>query len=288
MSETKIQVALNNLATRNERILQPVLRKWFFFMKKQILYDLSAKFKKDITSELTDWELIEGEGIKIIKPAAIKIFESGANRAYKQLAIAGSFDIINIPAVRAVNKFCAKLVKDVTAGTKKGIRTFIRHGIKEGMPMPKIARKLRPLVGLTDRQTDSIINFRKILEGKRPDLSAAQVDRRVGIQTNKVHRRRMENIARTETAGAQNIGYCQGLEEIGVEQSEFSASAGACELCTSLDGKRYPISGAAWVIPGETHPNCRCAMLPVIGNKTITGDLKHTPSELSGAKTGVI
>jgi len=286
MPNTKIQVILDNLATRNERILRPVLQRWFAFMRKQVLWSLSVKFKKDITSELTDWEFIEGQGIRNIKPAALEIMQSGGNTAYRQLAIVGSFDVLNVNAIKAADKFCAKLVVDITAETKKGIRTFIRHGVKEGMSMPKIARKLRPLVGLTDRQMDSIINFRRILEEKRPDLSAAQVDRKVMVQTNKVHRRRMENIARTETARAQNIGYVQGLEDVGVEQMELSNAPGACDECVALDGKKYPISEASRIIP--VHPRCRCAMLPVINNKTITGELKHTPSGLSGVQTGVI
>ena len=152
--------------------------------------------------------------------------------------------------------------------------------------MPKIAKKLRPLVGLTDRQTDSIINFRRILEEKRPDLSAAQVDKKVMVQTNKVHRRRMENIARTETARAQSIGYVQGLEDVGVEEVEFSSSPGACDECVALNENKYPIAEASGIIP--VHPNCRCAMLPVVNDKTITGELKHTPLGLSGMQTGVI
>jgi len=286
MPNTKIQVILDNLANRNERILQSVLQRWFAFMRKQILWSLSVKFKKDITSELTDWEFIEEQGIRNIKPAALKIMQSGGNTAYRQLAIEGSFDILNVNAIKAADKFCAKLVVDVTAETKKGIRTFIRHGVKEGMSMPKIAKKLRPLVGLTDRQTDSIINFRRILEEKRPDLSAAQVDKKVMVQTNKVHRRRMENIARTETARAQSIGYVQGLEDVGVKEVEFSSSPGACDECVALNENKYPIAEASGIIP--VHPNCRCAMLPVVNDKTITGELKHTPLGLSGMQTGVI
>lgn len=286
MPNTKIQVILDNLAARNERILQPVLRRWFAFTQKQVLRDLSAKFKKDITSELTDWEFIEGQGIRNIKPAALKIMQSGGNTAYRQLAIIGSFDILNVNAIKTADKFCAKLVVDVTAETKKGIRTFIRHGVKEGMSMPKIARELRPLVGLTGTQTESVINFRRILIEKHPELSAAQVDRKVMVYTNKTHRRRMENIARTETARAQNIGYVQGLEDIGVEETELSAVAGACDECLALDKTRYLISEAGAIIP--VHPRCRCAMLPVINDKTITGNLKHTPSGLSGVQTGVI
>ena len=103
MPNTKTQVILDNLANRNERILQSVLQRWFAFMRKQILWSLSVKFKKDITSELTDWEFIEEQGIRNIKPAALKIMQSGGNTAYRQLAIEGSFDILNVNAIKAAD-----------------------------------------------------------------------------------------------------------------------------------------------------------------------------------------
>lgn len=282
MPETKIQVILDNLANRNERILRIALHTWMLSAQRQIQQALTTKFKKDITSDLTNWDFIEDQGTRTLKPATLKIMQTGGNQAYKQLAVAGSFDILNVRAVKAADKFCANLVKDVTANTRKGVRTYIREGIKAGKAMPKIAKELRPLVGLTGRQTESIINYRKLLVEKRPDLSAAQVDKRVMTYTNKTHRRRMENIARTETARAQNIGYAQGLEEVGVVETEFKiAPTDACDECIALDGTRFPVSEAGGIIP--VHPRCRCAMLPVVDNEVITETLMSAPAELPGA-----
>lgn len=282
MPNTKIQTVLDNLATRNKRILQLALHTWMLFAQRRIQQDLAAKFKKDITSELTDWRFIESQGQKTLKPATLKIMQSGGNQAYKQLAVTGSFDVLNVNAIKAADKFCAKLIKDVTVNTKQGVRTYISAGVKAGKSMPKIARELRPLVGLTKLQTESVINFRRILEERRPDFSVAQIDRKVMTYTNKTHRRRMENIARTETARAQNIGYAQGLEEVGVVEAEFRvAPTDACDECLALDKTRYPVAEAAELIP--VHPRCRCAILPVVGEKAIDETLMSAPLELPGA-----
>ena len=279
-----IQENLSNLIAVNERAMLIAVRSWMYSAHIQIRRDLTAKFKKDVTTELTDWELIEDQGVRTIKPVTLKIMQSGGNQAYKHLALTGSFDVLNVRAVGAAEKLCAKLVKEVTAETKKGIRTYISAGIKEGKSMPKIAKELRPLVGLTKNQTESIMNYRKLLEDKDkfPRLTQTTINRKVQRYSDKTHRRRMATIARTETARAQNIGYVQGLEEVGVKQTEFSASPDACEICEGLDGTIYLVGEAVGIIP--QHPNCRCAMLPVVDTKTISRPLKKPPAKLAVTK----
>lgn len=281
----KIQDILDSLKIRNQRFLQVALRKWFDFTQKQIRKDLTSKYTKSadsITSNLTDWELIESNGITTIKPAAVDIMQTGGDAAYKHLAVEGSFDVLNVPAVKAVNKFCSKLVTDVTVKTKKGINTFIRHGIKQGWSMSKIARELRPLVGLTGKQTQAIIKYRSNLMLTRSDLTAAQLDKAVMRYTNKVHRQRMLTIARTETANAQNIGYCQGLEQVGVKEAELRNGANPCEECLALKGVKFPIAEAGGII--TVHPRCTCAMLPVIDDKVISERLGKPHPKLSKAE----
>lgn len=281
----RIQNVLSRLNRRNERILQPVLQEWMDFIQKQIKRDLVEKFQKSFASELTDWEVIEKQGVTTIKPAALKIMLSGGTAAYKHLAIAGSFDVLNVRAIKAVNKFCSKLVKEITKNTKKGINAYVKHGIKQGWSMSKVARAIRPLVGLTKNQTQSVINYRKLLTAKRPDLTAAQIDKLVLKYTNKTHRRRMMNIVRTETARAQNIGYVQGLAEVGVKEAELRNGPNPCDECLALNGTKYPIDEAEGVIP--IHPNCTDVMLPVINDRVISAQLKSPPAKLRKAETKV-
>jgi len=274
----KIQNILDSLLRRNERLLRVPLQVWMNFAQQQIRRDLTERYQKSAASKLTDWQLIQNQGVTTIKPAVLEIMKAAGQTAYTVLAVQGAFDVLNVPAVKAVNKFCSTLVTEVTKNTKKGINVFIKQGIKDGKSMPKIARELKPLVGLTSKQTQGVINYRKILEVKRPDFTVAQIDRAVTRYTNKVHRMRMENIARTETARAQNIGYCKGLEEVGVGEVELSNAFDACEICEELNGKRYKVGEGADVIP--VHPRCRCAMLPVIDDKMISEMLKKPPAEI--------
>lgn len=282
----KIQTLLDNLVVRNERLIRVPLILWFDFAQKQIKQDLTEKYQKSVTSELTDWELIQSQGETIIKPAVLEIMRTSGNAAYQYLAIAGSFDVVNVQAVKAVNKFCSKLVREVTKKTKQGINVFIKWGVKEGKSMQAIARELKPLVGLTGKQTQAIIHYRQLLGIRRPDLSAVQVNREVMKYTNKIHRMRMENIARTETARAQNIGYCQGLEQVGITEAEFSVSpTDVCDDCLALNGQRFPIAEAAGIIP--VHPRGRCAMLPVVSDKVVRERLKTPPKKLKKAVTKI-
>jgi len=286
----KIGNILSSLMRSNERLLRVTVRGWMDYMQKQVRRDLSERYQKSAASvgqatvNLTDWELVQSEGIRTIKPAALEIMQTSGNAAYRHLAVAGSFDVINVQAVRAVDKFCSKLVVGVTAKTKEGINTYVKYGIKEGHSMPKIARELRPLVGLTSNQIQSIINYRTLLTEKHPGYSAARIDKAVMRYTNKTHRMRMENIARTETARAQNIGYCQGLEQVGVKEVELSNADDPCEICAGLNGTRYKVGEGSGVIP--VHPRCRCVMLPVVDNKAISEQLKKPHPKLR--KFGVL
>ena len=284
---TPINNLLTRLAVRNQPIFRKAIQEWFAFNLKTIQTDLRTKFQKDVTTELTDWAFLDEGGQKIMKPATLSVMQSGGQASLNILAIEGSFDVLNVRAVRAAEKFTAELVKGVNTETKKGIRTFISAGIKDGKGMDTISRELRPIVGLTSAQTNKAVNYRKLLNDKEkfPKLMQKQIDRKVSRYTNKAHRDRTTNIARTETARAQNIGYSEGMEDAGVKLLEFSITEDEIteEVCIALNGNKYPPAEAAGIIP--VHPRCRCAMLPVIGDKTIKKPLKRTPKSLKKGLT---
>ncbi len=259
----KIHAVLDLLWRKNKNDMLVAVRRWFDFANRQIRSDLTKKYvSKDITSELTDWSFIEKKGIEGIKPVTLEIIRTGGEGAFKIMQLEGVFDIVNVRAVSAAEKITATMVKEVTAETKKGIRLFIKNGVQEGKSMPKIAKELRPHVGLTEKQTQSVINFSKNLAVKHPEMSAEKIRQKTQVYSGKVHRRRMEMIARTETARAQSEGILMVYADENVKQVEFSAYPDACEICTPLDGNKYNVGRASGVIP--VHPHCRCAWLPVV------------------------
>jgi len=263
---------LDRLAKKNQKVFQESVQKWMAFTNKKIQEDLKNVFKKDIAAEVIDWQFLQKEGEKTMKPAVLRVMQSGGDAAYATLKIEGSFDLLNPKSVEAANKFTAKLVTEVNDQTQKGIRIYIADGVKQGKSIPKIGRELRPIIGLTERQSQSIVNYRKSLSNKDkfPNLTAKDIDKRANRRAAKAHRQRTESIARTETARAQNIGYSQGMEELGVKELEFSIfdDAETSSECRGLNENRFPPSEAAGIIP--VHPNCRCVMLPVIEDETLT------------------
>lgn len=247
-------------------LVTEAVNQWFDFTIKQIRKALYDKYiRKDIVGDLTDWDAIKKKGEKMVKPALVGTIEKAGQIAFDVVEYKEVFDVMNVRSIEAANKIAADMVREVTKETQKGIRLAIKEGIKEGKGMDKIARELRPLVGLTNNQTQSVINYRKLLEDKTkfPKLTAADIDKKTQRYASKTHRRRTQTIARTETANAQNIGYIDGLEDSGiVEKVEFSAAAGACKICRAMNGNEYTLKEGRGII--AVHPNCRCAMLPVI------------------------
>ncbi|MCK5606634.1 hypothetical protein KAR91_32330, partial [Candidatus Pacearchaeota archaeon] len=221
---------LETLRKANELSYRLAVRKWWLIQNKQIRKDLNQMIKKDVTADLTDWEFIEQEGERILSPVTLKIVQSGEEAAYATMNVKGSFSLVNVASVKAAKEFTAELVREVTEATKSGIRHAISEGIAEGKSMDKIARELKPMVGLTENQTRSVLNFRTDLEEKGK-LSAAKIDKRTARFSEKVRTRRTKTIARTESGRAQNMGYVQGLKDVGVEEVEFSAYFDADEEC---------------------------------------------------------
>lgn len=266
-SPSSIQRMLLQERRRLEHGFITALRRWFAVLENQAAKDLApfAKAAK-LDQAFTDWEYIEEEGERILKPAVMEVMQSGGDSAYKVFGLNLSFDIANPNSVKAASTLTANLVREVTDRTKAAIRPFISSGIHDGMSVSSIARDLKGIVGLTERQGLAVLNRKRQLQER--GFHGAKLKRQVSLYTQRLKRYRHETIIRTELARAQNIGYTQGLDSLGIKEVEFEVAAGCCpDQCEPLDGTKYPIKLSGDIIP--VHPNCRCCMLPVIGKETI-------------------
>jgi len=261
----RIARRLRRAMDKSAKYLRPKVNLWLENMKRRILRDLTRKFAKDvamdITTELTDWEWIQNNGKETLKPAMLKILGNGANEAFVIAGIEARFDVLNPRSVAWAEKHCAKLVREVTNETKKGIKEIIRRGIKEGKAMPRIAKEIRPLIGLTKRDMFAIVHFEERLIMERPELSQREIDRRVDVYSRRKHRRRADMISRTESAFAQSEGTLQGYREAGIEKVEWLAAADCCEECGALNGKTFKVEEASGMQP--VHPLGRCCFAPI-------------------------
>jgi len=92
------------------------------------------------------------------------------------------------------------------------------------------------------------------------DASPQQIKAQIAADFN-ITRAQAERLFRTETSRFYNEATHDAYRAAGIEQMEFLAEVDACEVCSSLDGKLYPIAAGT---PVPVHPNCRCVILPVI------------------------
>lgn len=261
----RIARRLRRTMDKSAKYLRPKVNQWLELMRKKIVSDLTRKFAKDlaldITTELTDWEWIEDNGRKTLKPAMLKILGNGADEAFVVAGIEARFDILNPRSVAWAEKHCAKLVREVTKETRNGIKEMIRRGIKEGKAMPRVAKEIRPIVGLTERQMMAVANREEWLIANRPELSAKEIGRRTDVYARRMHRRRADAISRTESAFAVDEGTIQGYEEAEVEKLKILLGPNPCDICIELARKKYSIRESHGILPA--HPNCECCWSPV-------------------------
>lgn len=103
--------------------------------------------------------------------------------------------------------------------------------------------------------------------------------------------RAAECLVRTETSYVQNQTAAQSYRDAGCTEYEILTASDrrTCRRCAAQNGKRYPFTAMQ---PGENappfHPNCRCTILPVVGETTRPMQGKTGPDELgfAVAKTG--
>ena len=236
---------------------------WMDFLIKRINSDIRKKFVKaegyKIATKFTDWDFVESHGKTILKPATLSVMAEGGEDAFKIAGIEGSFDVFNPRSVAVADKIVGKAIEGIAKETRKAIAYSIGEGIKEGRSMAQVAKDIRGVVGLNERQARAVHGYKGYLDEKRPDLSAAQKTKKVDAYSSKLHRQRADMIARTETARAQSEGTLEGYGEGGIERVEFLTAAGCCPACDDLNGQKFDIAEAIGMIPA--HPGCRCTWL---------------------------
>ncbi len=233
-----------------------------FYIAKSEEVPIRKDVAQQIALELTDWEIVEKEGIVKIKPVILEIVKKAGENTTKLFDIKASFDIVNIRSVELAEQITARLVTEVTLKTQEGIATAIRIGAEKGQSIPAIAKNIKPLVGLTQAQVVSVANFEEAYIIKFPGANRDRIDRAVNRYERKKHRERSEMIARTESSrtnaeGSLDVYQSEGVtvEWIAVAGNDFDP-----EFCQDNDGKVFSIQEARGLIP--VHPNCECIWGP--------------------------
>ena len=101
--------------------------------------------------------------------------------------------------------------------------------------------------------------------------------------------RAAECLMRTETSYVQNQTAAKSYEDAGCTEYEVLTAQDrrTCSRCAAQNGKRYPFTAMQ---PGENappfHPNCRCTILPVVGEEERLAKKAGQELGFAVAKTG--
>jgi hypothetical protein len=147
-----------------------------------------------------------------------------------------------------------------------GVRAVISRAMRRELSPHDAQMLLRQIVGLNERQTTALANYRDSLAGDA--VAPDRIERLTERYAGRLLRQRAEMIDRTEVIRAANDGQeaawraarDEGMLDAGA-QRVWIASPDACDDCLDLDGETTslddPFSSGDDGPPA--HPNCRCA-----------------------------
>ena len=208
----------------------------------------------------------------------------------------GRFDLTNPRAAEWARQKSSTLVREITEGSKLTIRRIVADGIENGVPVRTTARRLRSSIGLTQRQWTSVSNFRE--RAIDAGMSLPRAEKVADRFAQKVHRRRAELIARTETIDASIQGrtelWDQAADRGLIEQDKVQRMWIVTPddrldslICLPMAGqkrglKEQFLTGDNRLVNGPTaHPGCRCDVILVIPGTSVFG---QDPDERSASQ----
>lgn len=187
-----------------------------------------------------------------------------------EISAIGSFNVRNPKAVNWTIDYVGGNIREVEEETRKAVRVIIEEALKYGGHPYETAREIRQHIGLTERQTMSILNYqRKLDESGR---SQTRVDNMVDSQIRRMIRMRAETIARTETIDAANQGqllHWEDMAEKGYIDTRYIKKKWSttpddrlCPVCMAISGEIADINQSfSWGGMRPTrHPKCRCSI----------------------------
>jgi hypothetical protein len=112
--------------------------------------------------------------------------EAGIAAMPPPIQMQATFNIVNPLVAAWANEYIPVLIREITDTTRTAIAEAIRDGITMQLPPQTIARNVREMVGLTQKQYRAVINYRKQLEA-RSNLQGIRPAtlRRIGLRDQK-------------------------------------------------------------------------------------------------------
>jgi len=163
-----------------------------------------------------------------------------------------------------------RLIVDLTAAQMGSTQALLQHQIALEVTSPYVlSQRIRPLVGLTNRETMAVAKFMGTLQEQ--GVAPAMINKQVANYAKFLHKNRAQRIARTEISNAFNFGQLDSLGQAvqegwlpGVpEKTWMAGGADPCEICMENESVG-PIALPDVFPSGDAHPTahpqCECAV----------------------------
>lgn len=75
-----------------------------------------------------------------------------------------AFDRLNPRLITWLQTYSLGLIRQINTATREGVRQYLVRGMNEGANPKEVARQVKGIIGLTDRQAQAVKNYRKQLE----------------------------------------------------------------------------------------------------------------------------
>lgn len=202
-------------------------------------------------------------------------FTRGGQHAAKQVVkMDATFTMRNPLAIQAA-AYSGEKITVITEQTRAAIRQLIRKGLVEGIEPVRLAREIKPLIGLNVRQAIAVQNARAAWAAS--GMTQAAIDKAAARYIEKQRKYRALMIARTETIGASNAGQLRGWQNAmntglltPTTKRRWVATKGSkrtCDICEhQMHGQvvafheRF-VGPKGMISHPPVHPNCRCTVV---------------------------
>lgn len=203
----------------------------YFYENIRLAHDAFDSIDEELDEIVKDTSLSANQIVE-------KIYEKALSKGYNELGVRHIINDASRNALKFLQTYNFNLIRNVNQDLRDTIKHQIFRGIAEGSTPQRVAKAIKE-AGVQP------------LEGKT--LSAYQ---------------RSLLIARTETARAMTTGSLQSYENYGVKEIEVLTAGDdlVCKICRENEANNpHKIEDANGLVPA--HPNCRCAVMPVIPDK---------------------
>lgn len=246
---------IDRLLTRAERHIAQVFSAAIDTMRDELdLREIADLLENGKWTDALD--IIEREAARIGAASNMMFVRAGQDTAtfLSRAGVANiAFDQVNVRGVQMMQANRLNLIRQFTDGQRDVLRSVMSDGVARGLNPIEQARQFREVVGLTDRQARSIMNYRRMLEragvdgaldqaealtrelrDKRYDrtvrraiaqqqpLTKAQIDKMVEANRRKTIKMRAEMIARTEALRSVHQGTNEAFDQA-IEMGQIKA-----------------------------------------------------------------